>query len=234
MATVEPVQGDPDKVKITPWLPGSGCHCQWALRLPKDAIASVRTTEEKHFCCGKVLLVVELEFKRDASVPIQDIFAQVVQVAREGARHQHPFEGGEPHFAGSPTPQHEQMQIGSHVHSDLHSLGSDFLQSTDCPSPNQQMLCAGRIWCVPPGSVCCHDGPCTPPNNNCMQCAGRFWCVPSGSTCCHNGPCVPPKNVCMMCAGQFWCVAPGSTCCHDMSCRPGTRCVQEGGRFVCR
>jgi hypothetical protein len=46
----------------------------------KDAIGSVTTTDETHVCCGKQLLVVEIEFLDET---LSDVFGQLVDSARQ-------------------------------------------------------------------------------------------------------------------------------------------------------
>jgi hypothetical protein len=80
-ATLEPVEGKPEVVKVTPWLPATGCLCHLALVLPKTAIASVRLTGEVHYCCAKRLQVVEVTFAKGAQVSVTEVFSQVVSSA---------------------------------------------------------------------------------------------------------------------------------------------------------
>jgi hypothetical protein len=76
-ATVEPVEGTPDAVTVTPWAPAGGCLCHGALEVPKDAIEWVAMTGETHLCCGKTLPVVELGFAQDATVRVEDAFRRL-------------------------------------------------------------------------------------------------------------------------------------------------------------
>jgi hypothetical protein len=82
LATIEPVEGKPDAVKITPWLQSTGCLCASALVIPKAVIASVNPTGKTHHCCGKNLHVVEVTFATGAQVPVADVFAQAASSAR--------------------------------------------------------------------------------------------------------------------------------------------------------
>ena len=78
LVIIEAVDGQPGSVKITPWVSGVGCLCQYAFVLPKNAIESVQPTGDRHFCCGKTLLVVEVQFVKGASIELSDLFGQVI------------------------------------------------------------------------------------------------------------------------------------------------------------
>jgi hypothetical protein len=55
---------------------------------------------------------------------------------------------------------------------------------TSCPKGQVLMSCAGRHWCVAPGSVCCGNSPCEPPYTICKFCRpGQWTCLKSGQTC---------------------------------------------------
>jgi hypothetical protein len=75
--TIEPVDGDSKKVKITPWSPGGGCQCHLAIEIPKEAVSHVIPTGQKHYCCGKVLQVVEAHFASDGSIALPDLMKQL-------------------------------------------------------------------------------------------------------------------------------------------------------------
>lgn len=62
LVTIEKLDDDDARVKVTPWSEGSGCLCDIAVRIPKDAFESVTRTESEHLCCGKRLAVVEPKF----------------------------------------------------------------------------------------------------------------------------------------------------------------------------
>jgi hypothetical protein len=81
LATVEAIPDKPEIVSVTPWIPGHGCACQFALTIPKRAIGKLFSTEHRHNCCGKVLKVVEIEFREDSSLSVADIFADRSQQA---------------------------------------------------------------------------------------------------------------------------------------------------------
>lgn len=110
-STVEEVPDQPDRVKVTPFVPDVGCLCHHAFTVPRDAIASVTPTGETHDCCGKTLMVVELAF---ADPVLNDVYRQVGasvrRVAQEGpaaragaAPHMYP-EPAAPSWWGIPRP----------------------------------------------------------------------------------------------------------------------------------
>lgn len=74
-ATIEPVDDDPDRVRITPFVPNVGCMCSVALTVRKEAIGSLVRTDEHHKCCGKTLGVVEVELTDET---LKDVFSQLV------------------------------------------------------------------------------------------------------------------------------------------------------------
>jgi hypothetical protein len=80
LATIEKIEGDPDRIRITPFLPGVGCLCFVALAVRKDAIGSLTTTDELHRCCGKTLNVVEVDFVEDT---LRDVFSQLMNSASQ-------------------------------------------------------------------------------------------------------------------------------------------------------
>lgn len=47
-----------------------------ALLIPKAAIENVTPTGETHICCGKRLLVVEINLVKNASIPVADVLEQ--------------------------------------------------------------------------------------------------------------------------------------------------------------
>jgi hypothetical protein len=96
IGTIEPVPAEPAVVKITPWVEGRGCLCQFSFKVPKDAVQSVRPTGQVHHCCGKTLRVVEVKFKEDASITVGELFAQVMNsvMGAEGEEESAPFAAG--------------------------------------------------------------------------------------------------------------------------------------------
>jgi hypothetical protein len=93
LATIEEVIDHHDLIKVTPWTPGAGCLCHAALEVPRDAIESVKPTDDTHYCCGKVLRVGEVRFKPGTKVDLEKVFAQVMQSVGRGGR-----PGGHPPF----------------------------------------------------------------------------------------------------------------------------------------
>lgn len=82
--TIEPVEGNPGLVTITPWTQNAGCLCSSSFRVSKQVIKSLSKTDHTHFCCGKTLLVVEVEFSSGASVTVESLLA-----ARDETAHRH-------------------------------------------------------------------------------------------------------------------------------------------------
>jgi hypothetical protein len=74
-ATIEPIDDDPGRVRITPFVPHIGCMCSVALTVPKDAVGSLARTDELHRCCGKTLSVVEVELTDET---LKDVFSQLI------------------------------------------------------------------------------------------------------------------------------------------------------------
>jgi hypothetical protein len=77
LATVEAIPDKPDLVRVTPWIPARGCACRFALDVPKRDIGKLTRTEHRHFCCGKVLSVVEIEFKDESVLSVTSVFADL-------------------------------------------------------------------------------------------------------------------------------------------------------------
>lgn len=82
-ATLEPIEGDDINLKITPWLEGEGCLCAYALTIPRKALRQVSPTGESHICCGKRLLVVEVEFSDKSTLSVSDVFQQFLHLASQ-------------------------------------------------------------------------------------------------------------------------------------------------------
>ena len=88
-ATIEPIPDKPKYVKVTPYREARGCGCESSIELPREAIRSVTGTGTFHFCCGKRLEVVVVEFAEDASVPVADLLKQ----KEHGHDHHHEHTG---------------------------------------------------------------------------------------------------------------------------------------------
>jgi hypothetical protein len=76
-ATLEAVPDKSTHVNVTPFHHDRGCGCASSFELPKEAIRSVTPTGDYHFCCGKRLQVVVVEFAEDASIPVADLVEQM-------------------------------------------------------------------------------------------------------------------------------------------------------------
>jgi hypothetical protein len=76
--TIERVENDESRVRVTPFLAGVGCLCHLALTVPKDAVSSLTSTENVHLCCGKSLTVVEANFVNET---LADVFSQLLSSA---------------------------------------------------------------------------------------------------------------------------------------------------------
>jgi hypothetical protein len=74
LATIEAVADDVTRVRITPFVAGSGCSCEQAITVPKQAIRALFKTDDIHLCCGKKFAVVEIEFADDV---LADVFRQL-------------------------------------------------------------------------------------------------------------------------------------------------------------
>ena len=81
-AVIESVEGDDERVKVTPWMYRAGCLCSLSLVVLKSAIDSVESTDESDVCCGKHRQIVEITFK-DSSPSLNEIFSQLVGQASE-------------------------------------------------------------------------------------------------------------------------------------------------------
>ncbi len=222
LATIEPIENDDKRVKVTPWRAGHGCLCQLSIVIPKEAIANVTPTGDRHPCCNKVLRVVEITFKEGSTMSLDEVFKNLLA----GAQHIHPeaarpFEYGEERPAlSSPNPQ---------------AFASEFFPGAEtlltCPPGQSQLACGGTITCQPNGTYCCAGSPC-PAGWTCLACGGRITCQPPGSYCCAGNPC-PQGYECFACGGQITCQPRGTYCCAGRPCPAGYRCVAQGGQIVC-
>lgn len=218
-ATIEPVEDQPKKCRLTPWVEHGGCQCSSALIIEKSQIKSVTKTEHRHFCCGKSLTVVEVNFAENASIPLSDVFAQASQSAKSG-HHEHI-----PHHTDMPTQamhvhQGTPYQLPQGAFAGVHSaIGSasgyeGFVDNSapfiQCPPGQIPSSCGGTLHCIHPGQVCCGSGPC-PVGYQCMTCGGQLRCYPNGSTCCMSGACGPGYH-CAVCGTTHTCIPNGSHC----------------------
>jgi hypothetical protein len=202
LATIEAVEAKPEECKLTPWEEGLGCLCSSALIVPKTAIASVTTTEHRHRCCGKVLVVVEVHFKEGSTLPLQEIWSQLSSAERLSQSSHQSLNVGAPAGQVFPAAFAPMGQPFSSITVSEAAMNPQFFQT--CAPPNIVMNCAGQFVCVPPGSTCCATQVCVPPFNVCMNCAGRFVCVAPGSTCCATEVCAPGQR-CVNEGGRIFC-----------------------------
>jgi hypothetical protein len=86
LATLEAVPEKPNLVKVTPWFPGRGCACSSSLVVEKRSIKKLTRTGRRHFCCGKLLTVVEVEIDGKAVISLSEVFALVIRRAAAGSR----------------------------------------------------------------------------------------------------------------------------------------------------
>lgn len=104
LATVQRVPDDDTRVKVTPYVPGAGCLCPFALTVTKEAFESVTPTDDVHACCGKTLKVVAVKFR---DVNLADVFQQLtanVKAREDSERAHHGHVDMRPGRAGSPSP----------------------------------------------------------------------------------------------------------------------------------
>jgi hypothetical protein len=141
MATIETVESDDTAIKITPWIPNVGCHCNSALTVKKVSIKELKLTGESHVCCGKRLKVVEVSFKSDAVIPIEELFAQktkeAISAAAQNSSHVSPA-----------------SQYASHIRSAIPdtqgvALPQCMPKQHPCYDPE-----SGYKWCCPDGWFC--------------------------------------------------------------------------------
>lgn len=78
IATIQATDDD-NRIKITPYYPENGCMCSKSITVNKNTIESVTPTGETHFCCGKKLAVVEINFKENAKIDLSDIISQIIE-----------------------------------------------------------------------------------------------------------------------------------------------------------
>ena len=77
LATVEAVDGKDDTVKVTPWTRAAGCLCHLAINIKKTSLEGASPTGDIHVCCGKNLKVVELYFKKNETIGLNELFQQM-------------------------------------------------------------------------------------------------------------------------------------------------------------
>lgn len=260
LATIEAVDGKTDFVKVTPWSNSGGCSCRDAITVPKKAIKSVTPTGDRHFCCGKTLLVVEVVFDTEATISVQEVFHQRLDAgmhAAEEAVSQAPFVPAGAIMASYTPPQ----TLVSYPQTDYpmasYPSDADYLYSSDAPDyfgdvadPAPDYLTAagglGNIGNVVRGPI---GIPFPFPRRTFIRCGGNWYFVPIGSRCCGSRPIGPGVNCCngQPCSGtcaqcmdpsgivNTACIPRGQDyfCCKGQICPGGTRCVDCCGRARC-
>jgi hypothetical protein len=76
-ATIETLPDKPTQIRVTPFLGESWTGRVHSFELPRDAIRSVTPTGKYHFCCGKRLEIVVVEFAENASIPVADLIKRM-------------------------------------------------------------------------------------------------------------------------------------------------------------
>lgn len=202
-ATVEPTD-DPLIVKLTPYVSDSGCLCEGALKVPKSIIESVVPTGDTHLCCGKRLMVVEIHFKKDATIPVTNVFEQM----KARSTHPHHIQA----YRNSPYTSDFQSLDQIPTPTQRGSLG-DVYPNIVCPFGYQ--ACIGRCGesCYSParGENCANGKVCP---FGYRQCGCQCYNPAAGETC-HLGEVV---------ARESNSVSPMSGC---YACSPKNRCYRQ-------
>lgn len=223
--TVEPIPEKPEFVKITPWTKHVGCLCHLSFVVPKSSIANVVPTEDKHYCCGKTLIVVEISFVADATITLDDLLNQMIEKSQHAEPSDHalgllddlgPFDqrGGATIATDRQFPDEYAPLYADGRNDEADRIGIDDPHNgpfeNDCRN-GRWILCGNRRRCVLPGYSCCG------PSNN------------SNSKVCG------PGGRCLDCRGTYHCVARGGgwSCCGSGLCGPGGRCVLQRGSWRC-
>ena len=87
-ATVEPVAGKPDQVKITPYSAGGGCGCSRSFQISTNDIEDVAPTGATVWCCGKQMKTAKVTIRRSASLPIHDVLGMISTEQGSGDTHE--------------------------------------------------------------------------------------------------------------------------------------------------
>jgi len=173
--TVERLPDDSLRVRVTPWFPNVGCLCDQSITIPTSAIDDVRPTDDVHVCCGKRLVVVEIEFASGAQVNLSDVIAErFASGARETARTQsmpRTRSGALPPI----PPRADRLPRGARRH---HSARTGCEQAL--------VICSWGCSNLPPGAHCWCDCDCDNKYLDCigeegprfdcqLRCGGRGW-----------------------------------------------------------
>lgn len=141
-ATIEPIEGKPDFVKVTPWTPESGCLCHLSLTIRKSALEAVTPTGQSHICCGKTLKVAQLRFKKGEKLPLEDVFSQLHSAA-------HQLHAGHPNQRGVPSPNfgvHYPFGRLSFCETErLNCLGYARTTREECTCNQRYEICSGHL-----------------------------------------------------------------------------------------
>lgn len=146
VATIERVQGEPGMVKVTPWVPNSGCLCHHSITVAEKSFKSVHPTGQSQYCCGKHLKVVEIQFKDDATMNTAEVFGHVARAAsEENATRTAAFEGD---ISGHSGIQHA-LATGWGAFCPIHGL-------IGCYAQNSQAQAAGanHVRIFGPSHIC--------------------------------------------------------------------------------
>lgn len=82
LATIEPVDGDPEVVSITPYV-GRRCACGSEIRLRKQDLEA-ELTPDVVTCCGKLLRVFRVHLAPGAQLPATDLVRQLARATAPG------------------------------------------------------------------------------------------------------------------------------------------------------
>lgn len=108
-ATIEKIEGDAEHVKVTPWTSNGGCNCDLAINVKKASIEGATPTGETHVCCGKTLKIVEVHFKSEATLTLDELFRQL-----SAPRHTHRSPGASARGSGRARQQVNEI-LRSHL-----------------------------------------------------------------------------------------------------------------------
>ncbi len=206
LVTIERIENSEDKVKITPWSEEEGCNCELSIIIPISSIKNMYKTEFKHTCCGKNLIVVELELKENAKISVSDIFNQQVEKFLKGKKKSHHIDFNHSHgyrireYIAEESQQfyeNENYDLDNHAEEYYYDDSQEFNQ--DCPGSSRRVTCGGRSFCVYGTGRCCGTKWCAS-GTSCQSCGGRRFCVSGTGTCC----------------GTKWC--PSGTHCRNGKC----------------
>lgn len=138
-ATIKPAAAD--RVVITPAAAGGRCACAHAITVEKDEIEAVTPTGDVHACCGKKLLVVEVEF---VNKTVAEIFRQLSEKATRSSRiprMAEPFRRGGSASARSPFASARFLREDSGSHMSCYDRLSECTEG--CSWLEDPTLCEG-------------------------------------------------------------------------------------------